>query len=119
MLNLEEKRISRHKRVRRRVIGTKEKPRLSVHRSLKHFYAQLIDDLEQKTLLSYSSLNPSLKKKEGGKNTLQLIEELGKQFATEAKSKGFTKVVFDRGGFPYHGRIKAFADACRKSGLTF
>ena len=111
-------RVARHIRVRRKVVGTKEKPRLSVHRSLKHFYAQLIDDLEQKTLFSYSTLNSPFRGKAKQKGT-DIATELGRQFASEAKSKGFNQVVFDRGGYLYHGTIKAFAEACRKEGLSF
>ena len=99
-------------------MGTKEKPRLSVHRSLRHLYVQLIDDLGQKTLFSFSTLNKPLQEKSKRKG-IEVAAELGKHFATEAKSKGFNQVVFDRGGYLYHGRVKAFAEACRKHGLTF
>ena len=118
MKSRDSKRVARHIRVRRNVIGTNEKPRLSVHKSLRHFYALLIDDLEQKTLFSFSSLNQSSERKAGDKG-IHVATELGKHFATEAKSKGFNQVVFDRGGYLYHGTIKAFAEACRKGGLSF
>jgi len=99
-------------------MGTKEKPRLSVHRSLKQLYVQLIDDMEQKTLFSFSTLSKPFQEKAKRKG-VEVATELGKHFATEAKSKGFDQVVFDRGGYLYHGRIKAFAEACRKHGLSF
>lgn len=118
MHNVEQKRKGRHQRVRRKVIGSKERPRLSVYRSLKHIHVQLIDDLEQKTLFSYSTLKESVQGKTKWKG-IALATELGKQFATEAKSKGFSQVVFDRGEYLYHGNIKAFAEACRKEGLLF
>ena len=118
MKSRDTKRKARHIRVRKKVVGTKERPRLSVHRSLRHFYAQLIDDLEQKTLFSYSTLHKPLRGKTKQKG-MDIAVELGRQFATEAKSKGFTQVVFDRGGYLYHGNIKAFAEACRKEGLSF
>ena len=89
-----------------------------MHKSLKHFYAQLIDDLGQETLFSFSTLHKPFEGKTKGKG-VGVVTELGKQFATEAKSKGFNQVVFDRGGYLYHGTIKAFAEACRKEGLSF
>lgn len=119
MIDRKQKRDARHRRVRKKVIGTQKRPRLSVHRSLKHFYAQLVDDLDQKTLMSYSTLHKSYKKKASTKKGIELATELGESFAAEAKSKGFEQVVFDRGGYLYHGRIKAFADACRAQGLHF
>ncbi len=107
-------RIRRHQRSRRKVVGTMEKPRLSVYRSVKYFYAQLVDDMTQKTIFTLSTkrLDQKVKKTAGA-------AVLGKLFATEAKAKGFSRVVFDRGGYLYHGRIKAFADACRENGLMF
>ena len=118
MSNTEEKRKARHERVRRKVIGTKERPRLSVYRSLRHIHVQLVDDTLQQTLFSYSTLNKSMQGKAKPKG-VALATELGKQFAQEAKSKGFSQVVFDRGEYLYHGNIKAFAEACRKEGLLF
>ncbi len=118
MTKTEEKREARHKRVRKKVIGTKERPRLSVYRSLRHIHVQLIDDLEQKTLFSCSTLKAPAQGKTKRKG-VELATELGKQFASEAKSKGFSQVVFDRGEYLYHGNIKAFAEACRKEGLLF
>lgn len=118
MKGSERGRKARHERVRKKVIGTQERPRLSVYRSLKHFYAQLVDDIEQKTLFSYSTLHEAFQKDAKGKG-VEIATRLGKHFATEAKAKGFSHVVFDRGGYLYHGRIKAFAEACRKEGLLF
>lgn len=114
----EQGRIARHRRVRRKVFGTPEKPRLSVHRSLKHFYVQLVDDIDQKTLFSYSTLHEAFQKEAKGKG-VEIASRLGKHFAAEAKAKGFSRVVFDRGGYLYHGRVRAFAEACRKEGLLF
>ncbi|MBI4436995.1 MAG: 50S ribosomal protein L18 [Candidatus Omnitrophica bacterium] len=109
----------RRERVRKKVIGTKEKPRLSVHRSLKHLYAQLVDDLEQKTLLSLSTLVPTVRESKKKVKGVEVASQLGKLFAEEAKSKGISRVVFDRSGYLYHGRVKAFAQACRENGLLF
>jgi len=105
-------------RVRRKVIGTPERPRLSVHFSNKHIYAQAIDDVEGKTLAFASTLgkelrSQSLKANLGGAGTL------GKAFAEKAKSAGISKVVFDRNGRKYHGCVKTFADAARETGLEF
>lgn len=100
-------------------MGTEERPRLSIFRSSKHLYAQLIDDIDQKTLLSTSTHSkPFQGKKILGKG-VEVAAALGEHFAKEAKSKGFNTVVFDRGGYLYHGRIKAFADSCRAHGLSF
>ncbi|MFH1858535.1 MAG: 50S ribosomal protein L18 [Candidatus Omnitrophota bacterium] len=118
-MDREQKRAIRHQRVRRRVIGTTQRPRLSIHRSLKHFYAQLVDDIAQKTLFSCSTLGKPFREGAKGKKGVELTSELGRIFATEVKSKGCSEVVFDRGGYPYHGQVKAFAEACRKHGLVF
>jgi len=116
-----EKRLRRHKRIRKKVFGTPERPRLSVYRSLHHFYAQIIDDTEGHTLVSASTLDPEFEKltgKRGGKSIkdAQVVAEI---LAKRALEKGIKKVVFDRGGFKYHGKIKAFADKCRELGLEF
>jgi large subunit ribosomal protein L18 len=107
-------RVRRHKRVRVHVAGTKERPRLAVFRSLNHLYAQLIDDGAQSTLASASTV--AMKAKGNG---VAQAAEVGKEIATRAKAAGVTSVVFDRGGFLYHGRIKALADAAREAGLEF
>lgn len=104
-----------HTRIRRRLSGTAERPRLNVYRSLNHIYAQVIDDLQGVTLVSASTV--AAKSKTGG--NVAAAKEIGKQIAERAKEKGITKVVFDRGGYLYHGRIKALADAAREAGLEF
>ena len=104
-----------HARIRRKLSGTTERPRLSVHRSLNHIYAQVIDDQTGETLVSASSL--ALKAKTGG--NIATAKEIGKAIAERAVEKGVKKVVFDRGGYLYHGRVKALADAAREAGLEF
>jgi large subunit ribosomal protein L18 len=104
-----------HDRIRRKLAGTGERPRLNVYRSLNHIYAQLIDDQKGETLVSASTL--ALKLKTGG--NVASAKEIGKAVAEAAVKQGIKKVVFDRGGFLYHGRIKALADAAREAGLEF
>ena len=104
-----------HARIREKLSGTAERPRLNVFRSLNHIYAQVIDDHKGETLASASSLQ--LKQKTGG--NVAAAKEIGKAIAEKAREKGIKKVVFDRGGFLYHGRIKALADAAREAGLEF
>ena len=108
-------RLRIHKRIRQRVTGTEVRPRLAVYRSLKHIYAQVIDDGKGHTIASASS---SLKGGPSGGN-LAGAKEVGKLIAERAKEKGIKKVVFDRGGYLYHGRVKALADAAREAGLEF
>jgi len=105
-----------HKRIRSRVSGTQERPRLAVFRSVKHIYAQVIDDQQGHTLVAAGSTEKDLKGKGGNVGGAKLI---GKTVAERAKEKGITKVVFDRGGYLYHGRVKALADAAREAGLEF
>jgi large subunit ribosomal protein L18 len=112
-------RIRRHARVRRRVEGTSEKPRLSVYRSLSHIYAQVIDDVSRVTIASASDIEKDLASKADGKKKSDVATLVGTLVAERAKSKGVTRVVFDRGGYPYHGRIKALAEAARAGGLSF
>jgi large subunit ribosomal protein L18 len=107
-------RMKRHKRVRVHVTGTKERPRLAVFRSLNHVYAQLIDDAASRTLAAASTVD--LKAKGNG---VEEAAKVGKAIADKAKAAGISSVVFDRGGFLYHGRIKALADAAREAGLEF
>ena len=107
------RRLKRHLRVRTKVSGTPERPRLVVFRSLKHIYAQLVDDSANKTLATVSDLGL-----EQGK-TSERAAEVGKLIAERAKGAGITRVVFDRAGYRYHGRIKAVADGARKGGLEF
>jgi large subunit ribosomal protein L18 len=111
-------REARHARVRKKVSGTPERPRLSVFRSLKYIYAQIIDDVAGTTIVSASSISPSLKKelKKGGGN-IEAAKLVGKTIAEAAKEKGITQVVFDRGGYAYHGRVKAVAETARENGL--
>ena len=108
----QELRYRRHLRVRKRVAGTPERPRLVVFRSLKHIYAQLVDDTTSKTLATVSDQKLTGKKSE--KST-----EVGKLIAQKAKDAGFSSVVFDRAGYRYHGRVKAVADGAREGGLEF
>jgi large subunit ribosomal protein L18 len=104
-----------HARIRRKMQGTAERPRLNVYRSLNHIYAQVIDDASGVTLVSASTKAANLKT--GG--NVAAAKEVGKLVAERAKEKGVKKVVFDRGGYLYHGRIKALADAAREAGLEF
>ena len=113
-------REKRHNRIRRKIVGTKERPRLSVRRSINHLYAQIIDDNVGKTLVQLSTLSPDLKAKlPKGLGTVKGASLLGAALAEKCKKEGVTKVVFDRAGYLYHGRIKALADAARKGGLQF
>ena len=105
-----------HKRIRKRMGGTPERPRLAVFRSLNHIYVQVIDDQQGHTLVSAGSTEKDLKVKGGNVEGAKLI---GKAVAERAKEKGIKKVVFDRGGFQYHGRVKALAEAAREAGLEF
>ncbi len=114
-------RIIRHLRLRKKVIGTSERPRLSLYPSLQHMEAQFVNDYDQKTMLGVSTKSKdflkSAKLKNGG--NVKAAVSFGKFAAEKAKEKGIQKVVFDRGGFLYHGRIKAFADSAREQGLSF
>ena len=112
-------RIRRHARVRRRVEGSSEKPRLCVFRSLSHIYAQVIDDVSRVTIVSASDVEKDIVSKVGGKKKSDVATLVGTLVAERAKQKGITKVVFDRGGYPFHGRIKALAEAARAGGLSF
>jgi large subunit ribosomal protein L18 len=109
----------RHIRVRERLSGTPDKPRLAVFRSLNHIYAQIIDDTVGHTLAFATDLEADVRSKRDGKKKREVAELVGEVLAKKAKEKGIAAVVFDRGGFRYHGRVKAFADAARKGGLTF
>jgi large subunit ribosomal protein L18 len=114
-----ESRIRRHARVRKSVSGTPERPRLSVFRALSHIYAQVIDDEAGVTLVSASTVDRELRVSMEGLNKTDQAKLVGKTVAERAKAKGIQKVVFDRGGFRYMGRIKALADAARQDGLDF
>jgi len=113
------KRLRRHKRIRRKVCGTSDRPRLSVFKSLKNIYCQIIDDIEGRTLLSVSTLSPTVKSSINYGGNKKAAEIVGEKLAEEAKKKGIKKVVFDRGGYLYHGRIKALAECARKNSLDF
>jgi large subunit ribosomal protein L18 len=108
-----------HVRIRRKLRGTTERPRLAVFRSVAHIYAQVIDDVEGKTLASASSVDKGARGSKGGGGNVAAAKTIGKLVAERAKEKGVKQVVFDRGGYQYHGRIKALADAAREAGLEF
>ncbi len=112
-------RIRRQRHGRVRISGTAEKPRLAVHRSIKNLNAQIIDDVANKTLFSLSTTDKEIKAKFPNGGNLKAAGFFGEVFGRKAKEKNITKVVFDRAGYLYHGRIKAFADSARKGGLVF
>ncbi|MBW3589381.1 MAG: 50S ribosomal protein L18 [Actinobacteria bacterium] len=116
MNRVRQQRLRRHRRVRKKVHGSSERPRLVVFRSNKHLYAQVVDDLGGRTLAAASSLDPSIREKTKGN---EQPAEVGKLVAQRAKEKGIKSVVFDRGGYMFHGRVKALADAARQEGLEF
>jgi large subunit ribosomal protein L18 len=111
-----------HSRIRKKIVGTSERPRLSVYRSVSHVYAQVIDDTKATTIVSATSVEKGKgvkgEKRPTGGNVAS-AKEIGKLIAERAKEKGIKKVVFDRGGYLYHGRVKALADAAREAGLEF
>ncbi len=112
-------RVRRHQRVRKQVVGTEARPRLNVFRSLDNIYAQIIDDSRGFTLLSASTLDKELRGQCEGLKKSDAARLVGKVLAERALAKGVTQVVFDRGGYQYHGRVKALADAAREAGLDF
>jgi large subunit ribosomal protein L18 len=114
-----ESRIRRKNRIRKKVVGTTERPRLSVFRSARHIYAQVIDDEKGRTLASASTLSTDLRGALGEGNKTASAKKVGALLAEQCKSKNITKVVFDRNGFLFHGRVKALADAAREAGLDF
>lgn len=114
-----EKRKIRHLRIRKKIFGTPERPRLAVFKSLRYIYAQIIDDTRGHTLVSASSLEKELKSQLKSTDNIEAAKLVGKVIAKRALEKGIKKVVFDRGGFLYHGRIKALADSARAEGLEF
>jgi large subunit ribosomal protein L18 len=116
-LSREERRARRHRRVRRRVVGTPERPRLAVFRSNRHIFAQVIDDVAGRTIAAASTVEPTLR--EGRTGSVEGAAEVGRLVAERAVAAGVRSVVFDRGGFQYHGRIAALADAAREAGLEF
>jgi large subunit ribosomal protein L18 len=118
-LTRREARDRRHRRIRKRLHGTRERPRLCVYRSLKHIYAQLVDDDAGKVLTGCSTLTPALRERIAGKKPVEASREVGKYLAEKAKALGIEKVCFDRAGYLYHGRVKALAEGAREGGLKF
>lgn len=113
-------RVKRHLRVRKKIEGTSERPRLNVFRSSKHMYAQIIDDTNGVTLASASTLDKELKDQVGGNGgNIEAARKVGEMIANRAKQNGINQVVFDRSGYIYHGRVQAVADAAREAGLEF
>lgn len=112
-------RLKRKNRIRKKLTGTTARPRLSVFRSAKHIYAQIIDDLQGVTLVAAGTLSPEIRDKVGSLKKMAAAREVGKLLADKAKSKGIEQVVFDRNGFLYHGRVKSLAESCREHGLVF
>ncbi len=115
----EQARQRRHRRVRKRSVGTAERPRLNVFRSLKHIYAQVIDDDQGNTLAAASTLDPELRGTLSGLNKTEQARSVGKLLGERALAQGVKQVVFDRGGYRYHGRVKALAEGSREAGLEF
>ena len=114
-----EARYRRHHRVRQKVQGTDSRPRLCVYRSLNHIYAQVIDDTQGHTLISASTNEPEIRGDTAGKSKTERAQMAGMMLAKRAADKGISQVAFDRGGYKYHGRIKALAEAAREGGLKF
>ncbi len=112
-------RLKRHRRIKQRMCGNDKMPRLVIHRSLKNLDAQIIDDVQNKTLFSLATLDKEIKQKFKSCGNIKAAEFFGEAFARRAKEKGISKIIFDRAGYLYHGRIKAFADALRKGGMEF
>lgn len=110
-------RLKRHHRIRLSIIGTSQRPRLAIHRSLKNLQAQVIDDIQNKTLFSLSTLDKEIKQKIAYGGNVKAAAIFGEVFARRAKEKGIDKVVFDRAGYLYHGRVKTFVESLRKCGL--
>lgn len=119
MLKKELGRIKRHRGLRKRVIGTSERPRLSVHRSARNLYVQVIDDTAARTLYSFSTADKTFLKEKPKSGKVQAAEKLGQFFAKNLKEKGIQKIAFDRGGYQYHGRVKALAESLRQAGIQF
>ena len=109
-------RHARHRRLRKKIVGFPERPRLSIYRSAKYLYAQLIDDMAGKTLLGWSTKDERMKTA-SSRGTIEAAKALGALVAADASQKGIQRVVFDRGGYGYHGRVKALAEAVREGGI--
>ncbi len=118
-INRRAARLRRHRRVRKRIVGTSERPRLNVFRSSRHIYAQVIDDSRECTLVSASTIDQDVAAQLDGLTKTEQARVVGKVLAERTLSQGIGKVVFDRGGYKYHGRVKALADAAREGGLEF
>jgi large subunit ribosomal protein L18 len=118
-INKRKARYSRHRRLRKKISGTLESPRLNVFKSLNHIYAQVIDDSSHSTIVSAASVDKEFKGKIGTGGNMEAAKKVGSLIAKRALSKGIKKVAFDRGGYPYHGRVKTLADAAREAGLEF
>ena len=116
---IEAARVRRKKRIRKKVFGTTERPRLTVFRTTSHIYAQVIDDTTGNTLVAVSTLTEDIRSSEGHKGNIAAAGRVGKLLAERARAANVTRVVFDRNGFLYHGRVKALADAAREGGLEF
>ncbi|MCF8036363.1 MAG: 50S ribosomal protein L18 [Desulfobacteraceae bacterium] len=112
-------RIKRKKRIRKKVQGTAERPRLTVFRSARHIYAQVIDDQQGQTLAAASTMEKELRDRSDFENKKSAASEIGKRIAQRAANKGVTTVVFDRNGYQYHGRVKAVSESARENGLDF
>jgi len=112
-------RIRRKKRIRKKVFGGSERPRLSIYRTASHMYAQVVDDVDGQTLVAASTLSPELKEFDGHRGNMEAAKAVGRLIAEKAKAANISQVVFDRNGFLYHGRVKALADAAREAGLDF
>ena len=119
MLAKETGRIKRHRRIRKKLLGTPERPRLTVHRSAKNIYVQIVDDTKAHTLYSFSTTDKNFSTAAPKKGKVAKAEKLGEFFAKNLKEKGIQKVAFDRGGYLYHGRVKALAESLRKNGIEF
>jgi len=115
----EERRKKRHARARKRIFGTAERPRLAVFRSGKNLYAQAIDDIQGKTLFYFATTHEKFRKASPKGGTVEAAKKLGELFGTELLGKGIKKIIFDRGGYQYHGRVKALAEALRSAGVDF
>ena len=118
-LTYTERRKRRHQRVRKRIFGSAERPRLSIFKSGKHFYAQAINDYTGKTLFSFSTMSEKFRKTSPQGRTIEAAKKLGELFGKDLAAKGIRKIVFDRGGYKYHGRVKALAEALRTMGVEF
>lgn len=112
-------RLRRHKRVKKKVFGVSERPRLVVYKSIKHIYAQIVNDQNSTTLVSASTLSPDVRDKISGGNNIETAKIVGEAIGKKAIENNITNVVFDRGGYLYHGKIKALAESAREAGLKF